>query len=175
MHIKRVLGGLAPDTDEPMPAAMQQRLQQTWQQIQTSIPETQFNFDFWTANQPRRSTWQSCRAVLAVKSQHPELEVPMIEAIQKAYYLDARNPSDTETLVSIARDIGCDSGLFAEQLNSEPMQQQLREDMSLTHQLGVRGFPSIVLQIADGSLYSIGVNYNDPAAMLEQVEQLNVA
>ena len=106
VSINRVLGGLAPDSDEPMPAAMQHMLQQTWQQITIAIPGTRFNFDFWTLNQPRRSTYPACRAILAAKKQNIDLELPMIEAIQRAYYLDAKNPSDTDILVSLAADVG---------------------------------------------------------------------
>ena len=43
MPVRRLLGGLAPDTDQPMPLAMQTKLQQTWQQIEQVIPGSQFN------------------------------------------------------------------------------------------------------------------------------------
>jgi len=41
-----VLGGLAPDSDQPMPEQMQRYLQQTWQRFQQVVPGTRFNFDF---------------------------------------------------------------------------------------------------------------------------------
>ncbi|MGB5741033.1 MAG: DsbA family protein, partial [Sedimenticolaceae bacterium] len=59
--VRRLLGGLAPDSDQPMPADMQMRLQQTWRRIQQRIPGTRFNFDFWRVCDPRRSTWPACR------------------------------------------------------------------------------------------------------------------
>jgi putative protein-disulfide isomerase len=33
--------------------------------IQEFVPDTRFNFDFWTLCQPRRSTFPACRAVVA--------------------------------------------------------------------------------------------------------------
>jgi putative protein-disulfide isomerase len=175
VRVQRVLGGLAPDSDEPMPEAMKIMLQQTWKRIQTVVPGTDFNFDFWTINQPRRSTWPACRAVLAATHQHPKWEVPMISAIQSAYYLHARNPSDTDTLVSIAGEIGCDTEQFADYLHSEAAKDELQQHRRLAHQLGVQGFPSLVFKTDQNLLVPIMVNYTDPQAMLEQIEQENVA
>ena len=48
--IKRYVGGLAPDSNEPMPQQMQTMLQNTWRKIEQTIPGTEFNYDFWTLN-----------------------------------------------------------------------------------------------------------------------------
>ena len=69
VEIRYVLGGLAPDTDKPMPPSMQAHLQQTWRRIQQDIPGTQFNFDFWTRCSPSRSTYPACRAIIATRMQ----------------------------------------------------------------------------------------------------------
>ena len=87
VNVRLLLGGLAPDSDDPMPAEMQTMLQGTWQRIAQHIPGTEFNHDFWTKNAPRRSTFPSCRAVIAARRQDEAFEVPMIHAIQQAYYL----------------------------------------------------------------------------------------
>ena len=56
IELVMLLGGLAPDSDQPMPQQMQQYLQQTWKTIEAQIPGTQFNHAFWTDCEPRRST-----------------------------------------------------------------------------------------------------------------------
>ena len=99
---KRVLGGLAPDTRQPMPEAMRTYIQDNWRRIERAVPGTKFNFEFWNRCRPKRSTYPACRAVIAAIAQGREFEEPMIEAIQRAYYLDARNPSDDETLIALA-------------------------------------------------------------------------
>lgn len=175
INIQRVLGGLAPDSEDPMPQAMQHMLQQTWQRIQSGIPGVRFNFDFWSLNQPRRSTWPSCRAVLAAKSQSSEYELPMISAIQHAYYLDARNPSDTEILISLAKDIGCDSENFSQDLHSEATQEQLQRDIAFSRELGIQGFPSLIFKTTQGQLSQVPVDYRNPTSMFDRIEQLNLA
>ncbi|MFT7211070.1 MAG: putative protein-disulfide isomerase [Granulosicoccus sp.] len=175
MRIVRVLGGLAEDCENAMPESMQHMLQQTWKQIETAIPGTQFNHSFWTSNKPRRSTWPSCRAVIAARNQDPTLEAPMIHAIQEAYYLQARNPSDTDVLIDIARHLGCDARLFAEQIHNELTRNTLLGEMRFSRELGAQGFPSLRVKTNQGQLVELPVNYNNPSAMLEQIEQTNLA
>ena len=42
-----VVGGLAPDSDEPMSDEMKQKLQAIWKQIEAKLG-TEFNHEFWT-------------------------------------------------------------------------------------------------------------------------------
>ena len=47
LELIRILGGLAPDTDEPMAEAMRIKLQAIWRTIQERVPGTEFNFQYW--------------------------------------------------------------------------------------------------------------------------------
>ena len=53
--VTSLLGGLAVDSDQPMPGAMRQQIEDTWRCIEQSVPGTEFNHDFWRQCQPRRS------------------------------------------------------------------------------------------------------------------------
>ena len=175
VQVVRILGGLAPDSDDAMPEPMKHMLSQTWKQIETAIPGTQFNHSFWTEAQPRRSTWPSCRAVIAVRNQDPALETPMISAIQEAYYLQAKNPSDTDVLATIAQQLGCDVKRFTNEIHSEATRNALLGELQLARQLGVQGFPSLRLKTAKEQIFELPVNYNNPSAMLDQIVQTNLA
>ena len=146
-----LLGGLAPDSDLPMPEQMKLTIAGYWQTIQDRVPGTQFNYDFWTQCQPRRSTYPSCRAVLAAKAQAKDsdeakvLEQAMIKAIQEGYYLNARNPSDFDTLIAFAKEIGLDAKRFELELNSESTIEKLNEEIQLSRSIGAQGFPSLIL------------------------------
>ena len=67
------------------------------------------------------------------------------EAVQKAYYQQARNPSETETLLELAGEIGLDESRFAAELRSPETEQRLQDQFSLRRRLGIRQFPSLVL------------------------------
>lgn len=168
--VQYLLGGLAADSQSPMPEPMQLFLQQTWRNIQQRIPGTAFNFDFWTQCQPRRSTYPACRAVIAAGQQNPAAETTMIDAIQNAYYMQAKNPSDNETLVAIADNLKLDRNKFSEDLDSPQTQQQLEQQIKLARRLGAESFPSLVLQI-DRNTKMITIDYNDASMMLKEINQ----
>jgi len=100
IHVIKLLGGLAPDSEQPMSKETQSFVQGNWHEIQRRVPNTEFNFDFWTRCQPRRSTYPACRAVIAARLQGEQYDDEMTLAIQRAYYLQAKNPSNKETLVN---------------------------------------------------------------------------
>jgi len=164
----RLLGGLAPDTDEIMPESTRQMVQQNWQRIEQLIPWVEFNYDFWTKCQPRRATYPACRAVIAAREQGDEFDVSMTRQIQQAYYRQARNPADNEILIELAGEIGLDQDRFSEQLVVDQTQQRLFDEIATARAIGISGFPSLVLQ-NDDRLESVLVNYTDVDAMLGQV------
>jgi len=165
-----VLGGLAPDTTEPMPESMQQMLQQYWHRIAQTIPGTQFNHEFWSKNKPRRATYPACRAVLAAKSQASAFEEPMINAIQKAYYLNAKNPSDDDVLIELAAQIGCDVNAFKESLNSKTTNDALMQQISFAQRLGAQGFPSLFFEAIGKTPIPLALNYSDNVSVFEQID-----
>ena len=172
--LQRVLGGLAPDDETPMPQAMRDSLQATWRHIARAVPGTRFDFSFWTENVPRRSTFRACRAVIAAREQDPLLETTMIEAIQSAYYLGARNPSERDVLIALAAGVGCEPDRFAADLDHRRLHAALARERALAGALGVHGFPSLVLVRAgsDGTERAerVAVDYLDPAPMLAAIE-----
>ncbi len=170
VEIKYLLGGLAPDSNEEMPASMQRDIAGYWKKIQQHIPGTEFNYDFWQKCSPRRSTYPACRAVIAARKQNPEIELAMIEAIQKAYYLNAQNPSNDETLIALAESLKLDKKQFADDLNSGETQQQLEKEMIFARQIGARGFPSMILE-KDGHYQYIPLDYNNPEAVISYIRE----
>jgi len=169
ISVQYVLGGLAPDSDLPMAPHVQVYVQENWRRIQSVVPGTEFNFDFWTRCLPRRSTYPACRAVLAARHFGSRYEVEMIERIQLAYYREARNPSDVETLCELAGEIGIDVQAFRERIGGKACQAMLESDIQKTLALGVTGFPSLVLATDDG-LTVIPHDYIDPMISLRAID-----
>jgi putative protein-disulfide isomerase len=167
----RLLGGLAPDSNAPMPEALRTTLQATWQRIQQKLPETPFNYDFWRANTPRRSTYPACRAVIAAREMDREKEDAMILAIQKAYYLQARNPSDSEILIQLADEIGLEPTSFEQALLNPKTQETLACEITQASQWGVWSFPSLLLQ-TDIKTWPIAVDYQHAESMLKSIRSI---
>ena len=168
INVQYILGGLAPDSSEVMPNEMREYIQMNWHKIEQKIPGVSFNYTFWDSCTPKRSTYPACRAVIAVKNQNSELEQTMVKIIQQAYYLDAKNPSEDDVLISLAKTLDLDIKQFTQDLNSEPTQQLLSDDIALMQSLGVSSFPSLVLQTTN-RIKSITIDYNNPKLILNQI------
>lgn len=172
VQCQRILGGLAPDTDQVMPIEMQAKLQGVWQKIQQTVPDTQFNFEFWEKCTPRRSTYAACRAVIAARRQNSQYEETMILAIQQAYYLEARNPADKGTLIELANEIGLDRAIFSADIESPTVQQTLLKEIEFTRRLEVKGFPTLLLE-KEGAFTAIIYDYADHKAALDDIKRFS--
>ena len=138
----------ASDVYKRQTQGMISSISDNWYRIEQHIPGTQFNYDFWTQCEPRRSTYPACRAVIAAKMQDAQAERAMILAIQQAYYLHAKNPSNDDVLIECAQQIGLNTAAFSEALNAPTTHQQLLADIKFSRGLGVNSFPSVVLEQA---------------------------
>ncbi len=161
---------MAPDSDEPMSNELKATIPSYWRRIQEHIPGTEFNYDFWEACEPRRSTYPACRAVLTAKAMDPGKEKAMILGIQQAYYLQAKNPSDESTLIDVAESIGLNKTTFAEQLNSQATNQAFAEQLQLTFDIDARSFPSLILRRGK-QVYRIPHDYNSVEANVSAIMQ----
>ena len=145
-----VMGGLAPDSDEPMPEAIRGQVMQAWGEVAARTGAT-FNWDFWTTCAPRRSTYPACRAVIAAGLQGADAAEAMFRAVQRAYYTEARNPSDDQVLIALADETG--SAIAGERFRRDLVSTEVRElfaaDLELARRLGAHGFPSVVLERDD--------------------------
>jgi putative protein-disulfide isomerase len=168
IDVIRLLGGLAVDSDEPMPDATKTYVQRNWQAIEQRVPETKFNYDFWEYCQPRRSTYPACRAVIAARAQGKEFDKKMTLAIQQAYYLQARNPSDVSLLTELAVEIGLDKDKFNAGLLSAETDEILQKEINLSQQLGLNSFPGLLLDTGDKQI-RIDAEYLNADIMLKKM------
>lgn len=168
VEVHRLLGGLAADSDTPMPLNMQEHIKSNWLRIEDTISGVKFNFDFWRKNIPRRSTYPACRAVIAARLQGDSYDVKMTKVIQQAYYQEARNPSDNSTLIELAKDLNIDSDKFEGDLNSNKVQETLSSEIYLARELFAESFPSLLLSIGD-EIYPIPLDYNNYKPILDAI------
>jgi len=168
MEVDYLLGGLAPDSNQPMPIETREYVKGNWKRIQEMIPDTRFNYDFWTSCEPKRSTYPACRAVICAKQQHPDFENLMIYGIQKSYYLEAQNPSNEAVLINIAKKLGLDINKFKIDLNSSQVNEILLDEIKLTKSMDINSIPSLVLQI-NNTLKAIDIDYLDANYIVKQI------
>lgn len=167
IEFEYLMGGLAPDSDVPMPLEMQQKLQSIWHQIEEQLG-TEFNHEYWTTCQPVRTTYPACRAVIAAGFQDRYQE--MLEAIQHAYYLRAMPPHDVDTHQQLAEELRLDLPLFINDLNGKVVEEEFDDQLSLSRSLEVHSYPSLVLQVND-SYFPVAVDYQSTEPTLKVIRE----
>ena len=168
VEVDYLLGGLAPDSNQPMPIETREYVKGNWKRIQGMIPDIRFNYDFWTSCEPKRSTYPACRAVICAKQQHPDFENLMIYGIQKSYYLEAQNPSNEDVLINIAKKLGLDIDKFKIDLKSSQVNEILLDEIKLTRSMNINSMPSLALKI-NGTLKGIDIDYLDANYIVKQI------
>ena len=161
-----ILGGLAPDTKQPMDHSLRGTIAAYWYQIEKQTQVT-FNHDFWALNTPYRSTYPACRAVIAAQTLLGRGAEKMVQAIQSAYYQQAQNPSLNDTLLACAQSIGLEEHVFSAALSSAEIEQTFQQHLLITQQLQVNGFPALFFITNDQHAYPLTLGFCQ-AAELEQ-------
>ena len=166
--VEYLLGGLAPDNDNPMSPEIQKLVMDNWRRVQDIVPATEFNYEFWRLNIPKRSSYISCRAVISARLQNPKFERAMIDEIQYAYYLEAQNPSEEIVLFDLADNIGLNVQAFKKDLNSPRVNNYLKKEIEFSMTMPINGFPSLVLS-KNGTLTQIRINYLNANFNINQI------
>ena len=73
------------------------------------------------------------------------------EALQQANYLEARNPSDTATLIGLASEIGLNEVQFQQDLDSSTVQAAFDAELAQVRSFGVTGFPTVIWHQQDAT------------------------
>ena len=168
LNVEYLLGGLAPDNDNPMSPETRNFVMDNWRRVQEKVPATEFNYEFWRLNRPKRSTYIACRAVISARIQNPKFERAMIDAIQYAYYLKALNPSEEIVLYDLAENIGLNVHVFKKDLNSTKVNNYLKKEIEFSRMMPINGFPSLVLS-KNNSLTQININYLNANFTINQI------
>jgi predicted DsbA family dithiol-disulfide isomerase len=73
------------------------------------------------------------------------LQLPLKQALLKAYFTDGENPSDPETLVRIATQVGLDAARAREILAGDTYADAVREQERFYQQQGIHSVPAVII------------------------------
>ena len=172
VEVDWIMGGLAPDNDQPMDENLRQSISAYWHQIEKKTRVT-FNHDFWKVNTPYRSTYPACRAVIAAELLKAKSSQKIVKAIQSAYYKEAKNPSLEETLISCAKSINIDEKQFLEVLKSEEVKHRFQEHLRISRQLQVRGFPALFLINDQDQAFPLTLGFCQSSKLEQEFNRIN--
>ncbi|HEX6828783.1 MAG TPA: DsbA family protein [Burkholderiales bacterium] len=167
--LRVILGGLRPYTNGPMDTALKRYLREAWQAVAraSGLP---FGYGLLERDDFVYDTEPACRAVVTARSLSADAALPVFLAIQEAFYRDNRDPTREDTLADAARAGGLDRDEFLVRFGSEPMKQVTRQDFAASRNLGVRGFPTVLLS-RDGDLTLIASGFTRADRMIAAADQ----
>jgi putative protein-disulfide isomerase len=145
LHISFILGGLRPWEKDAMSQEMKEMVKHHWHQVASRTGQP-FDYGFFNRQGFVYDTEPSCRAVVTVRELFPGAEADFLGRVQSAFYAQNRDTTDAHILADLAEEAGLDRAKFEEAFRSEEMRLATEGDFSVTQQLGIRGFPTTVLQ-----------------------------
>ena len=166
---KLILGGLRPGGRETM-AELGDFLRHHWEQVHGRTGQP-FSYEILGDSDFVYDTEPACRAVVVAKMMAPDRTLEYFKAVQTAFYAEGENTSSARLYLDIAARMGLDTQTFEELYASEEIRQKTLADFQLAGQLGVRGFPAVLLS-HEGELTFVANGYTEAAALIRKIEQI---
>jgi len=166
--LRVIVGGLRPHTTAPMDDALKRYLREAWQNVAQASGRP-FDFALLERDDFVYDTEPACRAVVTARGLRADAALPVFLAIQEAFYRDNRDPTREDTLAGAAQAAGLEREAFLAGFASEHMRQATRQDFTATRNLGIRGFPTLLLS-RDGDIIVIASGFARAAKMIETIE-----
>ena len=148
LKIALVLGGLRPGTTEKISESLREDILHHWQQVHERSAQP-FRFEGAMPEGFVYDTEPPSRAVLTMGSMDKENIFPMLKAIQVAFYAQGLDVTQTEVLADLAAGFGVERAQFIGAFESEEMRTRTLAHFKHARQVGVRGFPTLILQQGD--------------------------
>lgn len=169
IELQLVMGGLRPYNKETM-ADLADFLKDHWKHVHDASDQP-FDYGILKDNTIAYDTEPACRAVVVMRQLDAAQEYDFFKAIQTAFYLNNKDPNKTETYVELAEEFGLDPEAFRTAFESQNMKDAVKEDFIYSGNVGVRGFPTLVLQ-KDRDLYLLTNGYAKAALILEKINNV---
>jgi putative protein-disulfide isomerase len=168
-EFKLVLGGLRPAGTETNDD-LGEFLAHHWKDVEKRTGQP-FNYEVLKDSNLVYDTEPACRAVVVARSMNPEIELEFFKAVQSAFYVEAKDIRDIETYVELADKFNLDIEKFRSQFVSEEMKYATKADFQLSSEMGVRGFPSVVMS-HEGQLYMIANGFTTSKELIKTIEKI---
>lgn len=169
INIELVMGGLRPYNTETL-ADLGGFLKNHWEEVGKSSGQP-FQYDILNAPDIVYDTEPACRAVVAVRKMDASLEFEFFKAVQHAFYFKNKNPNLTSTFTAIAEQFNLDIMEFQQLFESEALKKAVQEDFARSAEMGVRGFPTVILKKGE-DYYLLSNGYTKAEVINAKINQV---
>ena len=148
IKIALMLGGLRPGTTESVTAAFREEILHHWQEVHRRTGQP-FAFEGAMPEGFVYDTEPPSRAVISVDEIDPKSTFPYFKSVQEAFYACGMNVTQADVLAKLAEDHRVSKETFLDRFDSQESRLKTQSHFEITRQSGVRGFPTVLLQVED--------------------------
>jgi putative protein-disulfide isomerase len=151
LKISLVLGGLRPNTTAPLTPDERAQILHHWQQVHERTGQ---GFQFENAMPPGfiYNTEPACRAIACMADISPSLIFPMLNRLQRAFYMLGNDITRTDVLTELAVELGVRAEDFLVSFVTGAARHRTQKHFNMTRESGIMGFPSLLLQSGNNVL-----------------------
>jgi len=142
----------------------------------TSLSGVHFGADYmWHINNPEQSDWypdsrKPAIALCILKEYFPEQQVQLAADIQHLLFAEGRDLCDDEAYRELLQRYEVPSNEFYQKLNSDTYREKANEEFSVVKQLQVKGYPVLLLNIAEGKYVLVCNGYTNYEALVSKFQ-----
>ncbi len=168
-ELQLVMGGLRPGGTEVI-ADMKDFLKEHWDHVQQRSGQP-FSYEILEDPDFVYNTEPPCRAVVVVRHMDRKKEFDFLKALQMAFYYENRPVTQLEELLSVVQAHDLDQDTFTSLFESDEFRSKTLQDFQYSAQLGVRGFPTLLLKVED-RLETLCIGFQESEKILRRLENL---
>lgn len=168
VDVQLVMGGLRPYNQEKL-SDLKSFLTQHWEEVHTASKQP-FDYTILDSQTITYDTEPPCRAVAVVRDMDASKTLEFFKKVQSTFYKDGKNMHLVDSYTCLVEDLGMDATAFAENFSSEFYKSKVREDFQTAAELGVRGFPTLLMQIGDKTI-TLTNGYAKADQIIKKVER----
>jgi putative protein-disulfide isomerase len=143
LPIRLVMGGLRPGTETVTTRERAKELAGHWTHV-TEATGLPFNASLIKRGDFVYDTDPAARAVVVVRREDPEMALRYLQALQHAFYAEARDITQGGVLADIAEEFGLGRASFLAAWDEEDAKAETWRDYALSQRAGVTGFPTLI-------------------------------
>lgn len=145
-------------------------IREHWEHVQERTGQP-FDFAFFDREGFVYDTEPACRAVAVMRAQHPELTLPYLHAVHRAFYSENRDVTAADELRRIAEAEGADGAAFGELFGNPAVPAAVAEEFAQTARLGVTGYPTL-LGLTEGEAHLLSLGCQPVEQVMEALQPL---
>ena len=140
-----VVGGLHAFDTDPMNDDYKATIQHHWEDVSTATGAV-FDYAFFDREGFVLDTEPACRAAVTVRDMDKSKLLHFYDSISRSFYSENKDTTNVEIFKLLATEAGLDADAFQEQFESDALKETTRRDFQYAKELGVTGFPTVVVQ-----------------------------